>query len=84
MTRTIPKELLSKLWTVSAGDFPTSVLAPAESEPGCGSDHPKNLALRGTNVGLETSSSLEGRGRRAKEAGSPCTEKAGWLGSLFP
>lgn len=53
MTRTIPKELLSKLWTVSAGDFPTSVLAPAGSEPGCRSDHPKNLVLGGTFVRLE-------------------------------
>lgn len=48
MTRTIPKELLSKLWTVSAGDFLTSALAPAGSEPRsqiCASDHPKNLVL---------------------------------------
>lgn len=50
MTRTIPKKLLSKLWTVSVGDFPTSALAPAGSEPRSqirASDHPKNLVLEG-------------------------------------
>lgn len=87
MTRAIPKGRPTKLWAVSVCEFPTSALTPARSEPGsqiCGSDHPKNLVLRGTNVGLETSSSLEGRGRRAKETGSPCREKAGPLRILLP
>lgn len=56
MTRAIPKGLFPKL-----GSFCWSVshLNPGSyegSEPGpqtFGSDHPKNLALRGTSVGLD-------------------------------
>lgn len=57
MTRAIPKGLFPKLdsfrWSVSH-------LSPGScegSEPGSqifGSDHPKNLALRGTRVGLDS------------------------------
>lgn len=45
-------------WTVSAGDFPFSDLAPARglslAHKTFGSDHPKNLVLRGTSVGLDS------------------------------
>lgn len=76
MTRAIPKGLFPKLdsfrWSVSH-------LNPGScegSEPGSqifGSDHPKNLALRGTRVGQDSRLWFSGGffGQHAKGAGRP-------------